>query len=503
MAQSLLKPLNPMQQGLLGFASGALTVQPNYGAFSPGPAIGMGLNAYQNAKQLEAQKRQLELEKMYRNAQINNWLREALYKRKELQSEEDRFKQGLDFAREIMSGGELQMPGMAPTQAPAPAAAETRGAFSPRDLSVPTPTPLPGTVSTPTSQGAPEGYSEYDQAMQDARRQRLLSEEAGISEYEVGGPEMKRPMQPRSVIGEAMESIESDRLMRQGAALQFIPGMEDAGKAVQKWGEYLNNNRKWALEMKIGAKEIDTITGHVIDNVDDRIYRIDENGKPHRISSAQHAEARNKYMRSSASKVSATATAGADLPPYVKEGQKEALKITNEMEKRANSAWRDSRALDRFIAESDSAQGGALQPVISMAQNFFASFGFNPDGLKSVDAMNSALSEMLENRMMEMGARGLTDMDMNILKNHLPKIATSKESRVNVARVLKKVNDYDIMLYKDRYEWEQDAYPQMKRQKPRWLKEWEKKSIPPSAVDAGLTQEDWDAMPPPDRELFK
>jgi hypothetical protein len=120
--------------------------------------------------------------------------------------------------------------------------------------------------------------------------------------------------------------------------------------------------------------------------------------------------------------------------------------------------------------------------------------------------MQSAVSEILQNRMREHGARGLTDADMKILKSHLPTIATSRESRVNVANILKKQNDYDIRLYDEELKWQEENYPDIKTRVPSWLKSWRmdpKNSMPQGAVDAGITWEEWKTLKPEEQEAFR
>ena len=231
---------------------------------------------------------------------------------------------------------------------------------------------------------------------------------------------------------------------------------------------------------------------------------INDKGEPYLVSTNQVYAKELERAEKGATRVSQSVQgAGEQEDAYMKKSGTQDAEQTKEMEKSADAAYKNSAALDRFIKNSDKAGAGLLQPALSLAQNFFASFGFNPKSLKSTDDMQSALNSILESKMEEFGARGLTDQDMKILREELPKINTSKESRVNVAKIMQKAFDNDIREFDNRLKQEKELYPQRKQMIPSWLKSWRMRAIPQSALDYGLTQPDWDDMSAAEKKAFR
>lgn len=140
-----------------------------------------------------------------------------------------------------------------------------------------------------------------------------------------------------------------------------------------------------------------------------------------------------------------------------------------DLEKSADSAVKANRALERFIQASANGTEGGAQPIISGLQNFFASFGFNPEQLKSTAVMEQAVGEILGAKMAELGARGLTDKDMEILRQALPRVNTSHEARLQVADILKRSNDSVINDYYSRAQAENQKYPDANFIRPSWF----------------------------------
>jgi hypothetical protein len=140
-----------------------------------------------------------------------------------------------------------------------------------------------------------------------------------------------------------------------------------------------------------------------------------------------------------------------------------------ELEKAAESAYRSNQALDRFIESSASGDAGAAQPVITGVKNLLSSFGINPEGLTDTLMMEQAIGDILANRMSELGARGLTDRDMQVLRESLPRVATSHEARVMVANVIQKANMSTLKDYNDLVMFEQETYPDARFRRPAWL----------------------------------
>jgi len=207
--------------------------------------------------------------------------------------------------------------------------------------------------------------------------------------------------------------------------------------------------------------------------------------------------------------IKVSASANAEIPEdqseFVKKNQAEQSEELTKMKGRGHTAWVSNRSLDRFVKESDTAYGGTLAGVMTQAQRFFASFGAEFENLKSADAMTSALNGLMATKFEELGARGLTDPDVKILFAHFPYINTSPESRVNVARILKKSNDYVVRQYSEKLRWirSPDGYPDSKQQVPSWLKSWRMKAVPENLFYEGVTQEVWDRMDAETRKAMK
>lgn len=151
-----------------------------------------------------------------------------------------------------------------------------------------------------------------------------------------------------------------------------------------------------------------------------------------------------------------------------------------EVEKSAQSAWRQNQLLDRFIESSDKGFVGGAAPVKQAIGNFLSSFGYSGEALKETNKMAAALNEILVTQMGELGARGLTDKDMEKLLASLPRIETDANARVEIARLMKKANDYKIQDYLSQIEAERQTYPELasRVREPLWAKEFRKKQRP-------------------------
>ena len=140
-----------------------------------------------------------------------------------------------------------------------------------------------------------------------------------------------------------------------------------------------------------------------------------------------------------------------------------------ELERAAESAYRSNQAMDRFIEASASGDAGAAQPVITGVKNLLSSFGINAEGLTDTLMMEQAIGDILSSKMSELGARGLTDRDMQVLRESLPRVATSHEARVSIANVIQKANMATLRDYNDLVIFEQETYPDARFRRPAWL----------------------------------
>ena len=162
--------------------------------------------------------------------------------------------------------------------------------------------------------------------------------------------------------------------------------------------------------------------------------------------------------------------------PYMKKRLEKLAERAGEITKTAESSVDKIVALDRFINKSDKAQQGGMQPVMTGLKNFFSSFGVDFESLKSEREMEQAVGDILANYMQELGARGLTDKDMEILRQALPRVNTDKESRTAIARILQKTYAKDIDEYGLMREQEDAAYPELKGKvfRPKWYKTYQR-----------------------------
>jgi hypothetical protein len=165
----------------------------------------------------------------------------------------------------------------------------------------------------------------------------------------------------------------------------------------------------------------------------------------------------------------------------------------DDLEKAAQSAAQANDALDRFIEASKTSTQGGAQPIITGVQNFLSSFGYKGEDLKDVRVMEQAIGDILQNKMAELGARGLTDRDMDILRQALPRVATDRTARAEVARIVKTANLAKIDEYARQREEEARIYPEISSRvpEPEWYRRHKAKSPnqPKPAPKPGAVQD--------------
>jgi hypothetical protein len=146
-----------------------------------------------------------------------------------------------------------------------------------------------------------------------------------------------------------------------------------------------------------------------------------------------------------------------------------------DLEKSAESADRQIQTLDRFIRANQSGTAGGAQPLISGVQNFLSTFGYEPKSLTNVRVMEQAVGDILQNKMSELGARGLTDKDMQILREALPRVDTDRVSREQVAGIIRKSAQSTIDSYRASRAEEARIYPEFTQNTPAplWLRKYE------------------------------
>ncbi len=159
---------------------------------------------------------------------------------------------------------------------------------------------------------------------------------------------------------------------------------------------------------------------------------------------------------------------GAGDNAYTKKRQEQNAERMGTYRKSADASIRSQRNLKQFMRASAEGREGGAVPIVSGIQNFLVTFGFSDTGLKDVAGMQQAIGSIKKEHMDELGARGLTDKDMEIISEALPRAETSREAREAVAGVLQKANDYKIREYIDLIESEKGNYPDIKQMLPSW-----------------------------------
>ena len=160
---------------------------------------------------------------------------------------------------------------------------------------------------------------------------------------------------------------------------------------------------------------------------------------------------------------------------YFTERRKAQAQKFQDLEKAAESADKQIQALDRFLKANETGTAGGAQPLISGVQNFLSSFGYESKALTDVRVMEQVIGDILQNKMAELGARGLTDKDMQILRDALPRVATDRRSRAEVAGVIRRAAEGTINSYRAARDEEARIYPEFTQNTPSplWLRRYD------------------------------
>lgn len=149
-------------------------------------------------------------------------------------------------------------------------------------------------------------------------------------------------------------------------------------------------------------------------------------------------------------------------------------------ESSASSAVTTINALERFLQSSPSAAAGGLQPFLTNVKNLLSSLGVSSDSLVNEQKMAAAIDQILIGKMESMGsaARGLTDKDMETLRNSLPRVNTDRTAREEIARIVIKSKANDIEEYRIQRVNESENFPEMARVRPapRFYMDWIRKT---------------------------
>ncbi len=163
---------------------------------------------------------------------------------------------------------------------------------------------------------------------------------------------------------------------------------------------------------------------------------------------------------------------------YLKQVRGGQAKAYLELEKSAESAAKQISALDRFIEASEKGTAGGAQPLITGVQNFLSSFGYSPESLKNTVVMQQVIGDILGTKMAELGARGLTDKDMQILREALPRVETDRNARVTVANIMRRNAENTLNEYDNARSEQARIYPEFSAKNPvqGWYRDYRKRN---------------------------
>ena len=135
--------------------------------------------------------------------------------------------------------------------------------------------------------------------------------------------------------------------------------------------------------------------------------------------------------------------------------------------KSATKHLANARNLQRFLRTNHKTPEGALAGALTGVRNVMATFGMESEGLVAAQTGQQALSAILASEMTERGARGLTDKDMEILKDAMPRMDTDREARRIVAEVLLASAQRQVYAQIDAYD--QNVAAGSRLTKPTWM----------------------------------
>ena len=202
-----------------------------------------------------------------------------------------------------------------------------------------------------------------------------------------------------------------------------------------------------------------------------------------------------------------TVNLGKDDDEYLKARRKAQAESFQTLEKGAESAYKGMQAVDRFIASSKTGMQGGAAPLITATKNFLSTFGYPVGDLKDTRVMEQTIGQILGTKMQELGARGLTDKDMAILREALPRVEVDAASREAVASILKKDYEATIKEYIGARDEEARIYPDFAKKTPTqgWLREYKGRKPPkqvPGSPPQGIDPALWNSMPDEDKALW-
>jgi len=168
----------------------------------------------------------------------------------------------------------------------------------------------------------------------------------------------------------------------------------------------------------------------------------------------------------------------APLEGYKKLAMNERNTLYNEGARAAKSAVQGVRNMDTIIEATNSGTfSGTLAPAFESIAGVLVSLGAdNSRAYDNTQLIAQARAGSLANYMKELGARGLTDADMKVLSEYLPRMENSPEARLKVAETFKEASYRSIESQMQRYEQDMEMNPNI-RSKPVWYDEQKKLAL--------------------------
>lgn len=147
-----------------------------------------------------------------------------------------------------------------------------------------------------------------------------------------------------------------------------------------------------------------------------------------------------------------------ETDPFLVSYSKNQATAYDEMAKSAVSGIEIIDNLENMKAVQNDSLHGGLAEAGKQIGNMLASVGVTADWITATNLTERASNDILRGYMVKLGARGLTDKDMDILRTSLPTFKTDKNAQSEVIRIIKKgvennISDYDTMTkrYREQY----------------------------------------------------
>lgn len=369
---------------------------------------------------------------------------------------------------------------------------------------------------------------EQNQQLQQA--QGLLSMQQAMQ----GQQEMQKKAQLRGLLGEAIQSGDQQKVMGlmaqiapESMAQNFMPKAqkwtpaEITGQDGQKRKGYVDINSP-TPESTFRELGVEPVKPEFINGVPINPYTqkapVNDPNKPFGYGAdgavVPNAPFQNFQMNRARAGASQNVT-NVNMPgdnKYIDTRRAAQATALADLEKSAQSAYNQYNTLDRFIKASEKGFAGGAAPVLAGVSNFLSSFGYSSEALKDTRVMEQAIGDILGNKMAELGARGLTDKDMQILRDALPRVETDKKSRVEIAKIIKKANANTLKEYDTARAEEARIYPQLADRSPisSWYRDYKSNPqrfgvapVAATSAPAGVDPKVWSVMTPEEQALWR